>query len=480
MPARSLVAQDGVIPILSHIPPHAIPLPLCWLRRPDLGADLMCLSALALAMAGMVTRKARSAITYAIMWYSYLCMQALIGHDPPLLFEAGFLAIILGPGRPPTAATDPVVAALSDSTARVGLVSARWVLFRLLFGAGVVKLLGGDPSWWGLTATSHHYQSQPLPTPLAWWMHKLPMPMHKLSTVIMFVIECGVSMLCFAPDRGTLRRAAFAAQLGLQIIMGATGSFSFFQVLTAILAIPLLASAPCGDTAVVSAATVPTAVAPSSSVWTTVFHRAASFVLTTASAVSTRWAFVEKLVGVATVTGGILAFRVPLFRPIFSLVRGQAHFPVCQFTLTIFPALALSKSDERVVADDDQAHVEFYTRFMTGAAVVLAGRELVTECGSCLAAVVNAFSRSRTGIAGAQRTRGLAPGTFGLMVHAIVSSAGGLVFFLASLHPFTRGVSTTFVRSFLGPRQLQPQVCAAVFVFQAFASVAQLVSSIWR
>ena len=73
-------------------------------------------------------------------------------------------------------------------------------------------------------------------------MHKLPMPIHRLSTVIMFLIECGVSMLCFAPGHGTLRRAAFAAQLGLQVIMGLTGSFSFFQTLTAILAIPLLST----------------------------------------------------------------------------------------------------------------------------------------------------------------------------------------------------------------------------------------------
>lgn len=313
------------------MPPQAIPLPLRWLRRPDLGADLICLSALVLAMAGMVTRRARSAISYAVLWYSYLCMQALIGHDPPLLFEAGFLAIILGPGRPPAAATDPIVAALSDSAARVGLASARWVLFRLLFGAGVVKLLGGDPSWWGLTATSHHYQSQPLPTPLAWWMHKLPMPIHRLSTVIMFLIECGVSMLCFAPGHGTLRRAAFAAQLGLQVIMGLTGSFSFFQTLTAILAIPLLASAPCSDMPAVSAAATPAGAASPQSVWATVFRGSIALAGSAASTVSTHWAFVEKSVGVAIVAGGMFAFRVPLFRPIFSLVRTKEAGALCVF-----------------------------------------------------------------------------------------------------------------------------------------------------
>jgi hypothetical protein len=59
----------------------------------------------------------------------------------------------------PSAVTD----ALYEATSRVGFSSARWVLYRLLFGAGIVKLLGGDPSWWDLTAISHHYQvSHPL------------------------------------------------------------------------------------------------------------------------------------------------------------------------------------------------------------------------------------------------------------------------------------------------------------------------------
>ena len=103
-------------------------------------------------------------------------------------------------------------------------------------------------------------------------------------------------------------------------------------------------------------------------------------------------------------------------------------------------------------------HLEAYIRVMTGAAVVLAGREMMTECASCLAAVASAFARHRNRQAVAAGV-GLTPGTLGLMLQAVVSSVGGMVFFLASLHPFTRGVSTTFVRSFLGPRQIpQPEV----------------------
>ena len=83
---------------------------------------------------------------------------------------------------------------------------------------------------------------------------------------------------------------------------------------------------------------------------------------------------------------------------------------------------------------------------------------MITECASCLAAVARAIARCHMGPAG------LAPGILGLMVHAAASSVGGVVFFLASLHPFTRGVSTTFVRSFLGPRQIHSQVRGSTYL----------------
>lgn len=92
--------------------------------------------------------------------------------------------------------------------------------------------------------------------------------------------------------------------------------------------------------------------------------------------------------------------------------------------------------------------MEAYTRLMTGAAIVLAGRGIFTECAGCLSAVATALSHCR-----AVGAASVTPGTLSLIVHTVVSAVGGLVFFLASLHPFTRGVSTTFVRSFLGPRQ---------------------------
>ena len=50
----------------------------------------------------------------------------------------------------------------------------RWLLFRLMFASGVVKLLSDDPAWWNLTALEYHYWTQPLPTWTAWLANQLP------------------------------------------------------------------------------------------------------------------------------------------------------------------------------------------------------------------------------------------------------------------------------------------------------------------
>jgi hypothetical protein len=257
-----ILGPDGVLPLGVHWPRRRLPAPLRWLRwRPDLGADAVCLRGGAIAVGGMLSRRARHSCGFAALWWLYSCVQRLLGHDPPLLFEVGALAVILGRGSlspPPPAlargggsgggAAEAAAAALrvESSVRHCGLVAARWLLFRLLFGAGAAKLLGGEPSWWDSTAVAHHYQSQALPTRLAWWMHQLPMGVHRLSTAAMFVAECGCSLLCFAPGGGgsaaILRRVGFAVQLGLQLLIGGVGSFSFFNVLTAVLALPLLAA----------------------------------------------------------------------------------------------------------------------------------------------------------------------------------------------------------------------------------------------
>jgi len=51
----------------------------------------------------------------------------------------------------------------------ISMMLVRWLLFRMMFASGVVKLTSGCPTWWSLTALPLHYESQCIPTPLAWW-----------------------------------------------------------------------------------------------------------------------------------------------------------------------------------------------------------------------------------------------------------------------------------------------------------------------
>lgn len=61
-----------------------------------------------------------------------------------LLLETGFLAILIAPMKMPWSSK----VRLHDS---VTFWLARWLLFRLMFASGVVKLTSRCPTWWGLT-----------------------------------------------------------------------------------------------------------------------------------------------------------------------------------------------------------------------------------------------------------------------------------------------------------------------------------------
>ncbi|OXB61047.1 UNVERIFIED_CONTAM: hypothetical protein H355_003621 [Colinus virginianus] len=115
----------------------------------------------------------------------------------------------------------------------------RWLLFRLMFASGVVKLTSRCPTWWGLTALTYHYETQCIPTPAAWYAHQLPVWFQKFSVVATYVIEIAVPLLFFMPIR-RLRIFSFYCQVLLQILIILTGNYNFFNALTIVLAFSLL------------------------------------------------------------------------------------------------------------------------------------------------------------------------------------------------------------------------------------------------
>jgi predicted DCC family thiol-disulfide oxidoreductase YuxK len=128
-----------------------------------------------------------------------------------LLLEAGFLAIFLKP-----------------AFFRTWLF--RWLLFRLMFESGAVKLLSHDLSWRSLTALPIHYETQPLPTPIAWYIFRAPLWFHHASVVCVFIIELALPFLMFGPRR--LKQIAAFGTIGLQVLILSTGNYTFFNLLT--------------------------------------------------------------------------------------------------------------------------------------------------------------------------------------------------------------------------------------------------------
>jgi len=156
-----------------------------------------------------------------------------------LLLETGFLALLLAPVR-----RWRVGAALEgDRFVRVLLV---WLLFRLTFSSGFVKLASGDPVWRNLTALTYHYWTQPLPTWTAWPASHHPLWFLKFSCVLLFAIELGAPFLIVMPRR--LRLLSVGAMAALQIMIAVTGNYAFFNFLTIALCVLLVddAAFPAG------------------------------------------------------------------------------------------------------------------------------------------------------------------------------------------------------------------------------------------
>jgi predicted DCC family thiol-disulfide oxidoreductase YuxK len=114
----------------------------------------------------------------------------------------------------------------------------RMLALRFFYEAGLAKVRSADPTWRKLTACVYHYETQPLPTPLSPIAHRLPRPIHRVSTLATLATECIAPFAAFAPRR--IRRAAFTAHFGLQLLIAFTGNYGFFNVLSITLALWLL------------------------------------------------------------------------------------------------------------------------------------------------------------------------------------------------------------------------------------------------
>ena len=103
---------------------------------------------------------------------------------------------------------------------------------------GAVKLVSGDVTWHNLTALTFHYETQPLPTALAWYAHQWPVSVHKATCAAMFFIELILPFFIFLPRRP--RAVAFRVFVLFMIAIALAGNYTFFNLLACVLCVPLL------------------------------------------------------------------------------------------------------------------------------------------------------------------------------------------------------------------------------------------------
>jgi len=193
-----------------------------WWSSSDSAIRLVCWGGAGLAL--LVTANLLPRLSLLLLYVLYLSLlyagQVFMTYQwDAFLLETGFLALLLGFSVTP------------------GIWLLRWLLFRFMFMSGVVKLLSGDPTWWNLSALSHHFVTQPLPTPFAWYAAHLPPALLAFATASTFVVELGLPFLIFCP-----RRPRFVAACGillLQVCILITGNYNWFNLQTMLLCLVL-------------------------------------------------------------------------------------------------------------------------------------------------------------------------------------------------------------------------------------------------
>ena len=140
-----------------------------------------------------------------------------------LLLEAGFLAVFLGNARtaPPT----------------LVLWLFRWLLFRLEFGAGMIKMRA-DRCWRDLTCLYYHHETQPMPNPLSRFFHHLPRRAHRIEVLANHFAQLVVPFGLFGPQ--PVASVAAGIIVVTQSWLMLSGNFSWLNAITIVVAIAAL------------------------------------------------------------------------------------------------------------------------------------------------------------------------------------------------------------------------------------------------
>lgn len=229
---RPLLGEKGLLPVSSFVQRIRFwDAPSIFFFIPkDIAFAIFGFIGLALAVVATVGISERfgwgvSAAIWFLMWFIYLSFVNVgqtfysFGWETMLL-EAGFIAIFLG-----SRSTTPSV---------ITIFLLRWMLFRVMFGAGLIKLRG-DSCWKDFTCLTYHHETQPMPNPFSWYFHHLPPIIHRLGVGYNHFAELIVPFAYFAPP--PINIIAGLLTLFFHGFLFVSGNYAFLGFLTMVLAI---------------------------------------------------------------------------------------------------------------------------------------------------------------------------------------------------------------------------------------------------
>jgi len=227
---KPLLGQHGLMPVplfTKEVPFRASP-SLFFLFPVDrafticawLGVVLSCV-----ILSGIVDRRSwtLSAI-WVVIWIVYLSFVNVgqifygFGWESILLEAVVYAGFLGGSGTTPQFAV---------------MLMFRWLCFRVMFGAGLIKLRG-DSCWRDLTCLDYHYETQPMPNALSWYLHHGPSWSRKAGVLFNHFVELVVPFGYFLPQ--PIAAVAGALTIIFQLLIFASGNLSWLNVLTLSLA----------------------------------------------------------------------------------------------------------------------------------------------------------------------------------------------------------------------------------------------------
>uniref|UniRef100_A0A6A7G303 Lipase maturation factor n=1 Tax=Hirondellea gigas TaxID=1518452 RepID=A0A6A7G303_9CRUS len=241
---RALIGGNGLMPMKSflgrvesqlktaetpfgHL--QKVPTIFWFIERSDENLDIVASSGLGLSIL-LFFGFGDNGLILLVLWGLYHSIvnvgQTFYGFGwESQLLETGFLAIFMCPFFRISSKSS------KSPPSRLVWFLLIWLEFRIMIGAGLIKIRAKDSCWLNLTCLRYHYETQPNPNPLSWLLHQQSANLQSFGVVVNHFLELIVPSFLLIPYR-PMRLTAGIMQILFQIILIVSGNLSFLNWLT--------------------------------------------------------------------------------------------------------------------------------------------------------------------------------------------------------------------------------------------------------